>query len=420
MSHPILDATASIEASLKSVADVNPTFMSTGDKATALRELVRVEAMLAELQLRILPDAGDVAEQTAARDIAEWLTTHTRSRHEDARADLSLAVALDRRWTVLAQAVRDGKANVAQAQVIVRALDALPREVPDDVLARAEETLVGHAAHFGPRPLARLGRRILDALAPEIAEAAEARRLAALEAQAHRQTRLTLRRSGDGTTRLSGRIPDAAATRLATYLEAYTNPRKSQHAPPVTDGDLLDRLPYSRRLGEAFCQLLEALDPRRLPLHGGDATTVMVSISLGALREQLGAAEIIGGSTVPGEDGDLLITAAEARRLACTAQIIPVVLDGNSEILDLGRARRLFSAAQRKALLLRDRTCRAEGCDIPGTWAEAHHWDPWSTGGLTDLADGVLVCHHHHQRLHDEHFRTERLLSGEVRFHRRT
>jgi hypothetical protein len=383
----------------------------------ALRELVRAEAMLAELQLRILPDAGDVAERAAARDIAEWLAAQTHTRHEDARADLSLAVSLDRRWTVLAQAMRDGEANIAQAQVIARALDALPQEVPVDVLARAEQTLVTQAAQFGPRALARLGRRILDAIAPEIAEEAEARRLAALEAAAHRKTRLTLRRVGDGTTRLSGLIPDAVATRLATYLEAYTNPRKEQ---PAAGGDPLDRLPYPRRLGEAFCQLLEALDPDSLPFHGGNATTVMVTISLGALRERLATAGILGASAVPGDDDVPRITAADARRLACTAQIVPVVLGGDSEILDLGRARRLFTAAQRKALLLRDRTCRAEGCDIPGTWAEAHHWAPWSTGGRTDLAHGVLLCHHHHQRVHDDKYQADRLANGDVRFYRRT
>ena len=75
---------------------------------------------------------------------------------------------------------------------------------------------------------------------------------------------------------------------------------------------------------------------------------------------------------VPG-DGHDTITAAQARRLACSAQIIPAVLGADSELLDLGRSRRLFSKAQRRALLLRDTTCRAEGCDIPGTWSEAHH-----------------------------------------------
>ena len=415
MTHPVHEALASVETALKSVADVNPTFMTVGEKAAALRDLVRADARLTELRLRVLSAAGDVAEDAAAHDAAEWLSAQTRVRPEGARADLALAVGLDRRWVVLAAALRAGDVNVAQAEVIARALEDLPREVPEDVLVRAEETLVGHAAEFGPRQLARLGRRILDVVAPEIADEAEAKRLAALEAAAHRRTRLHLRRRGDGTTRISGVLPDAIATRLATYLEAFTSPRKTR-----PDDDPLDRLSYPRRLGEAFCQLLEAVDPHRLPLHGGDATTVVITIDLSALRSELGVAEILGAGAVPGSDDPPLITAADARRLACTANILPAVLGGPSEVLDLARISRLFSAAQRRAMLLRDRECRAEGCDIPGTWCEAHHWLPWSLGGKTDLADGVLLCHHHHHRVHDARYTAERLPNGDVRFARRT
>ncbi|WP_366916413.1 HNH endonuclease signature motif containing protein [uncultured Nocardioides sp.] len=68
---------------------------------------------------------------------------------------------------------------------------------------------------------------------------------------------------------------------------------------------------------------------------------------------------------------------------------------------------------------MRDKTCRAEGCDTPGTWCEAHHLDPWQPGGPTDLDNGVLLCHHHHHRIHDPAYRTERLPNGDHRFHRR-
>ncbi|CAI9410599.1 HNH endonuclease signature motif containing protein [Nocardioides sp. T2.26MG-1] len=416
MTHPVLDATSAIDVALKSVADVNPTFMSPDDKATALRELARADARLRELQMRILADAGDVAERTAAHDAAEWLAAEAHVRLEDARADLALGTALDRRWTILARALRDGECSVAQARVIAGTLGRLPRDVPADVMTRAEEVLVGHAHDFSPRQLARLAQRILDVVAPEIAEEVEARRLAALEAEAHRQTRLGLRRCGDGTTRITGLVPDAVATRLATYLEAFTNPRKNNDSAP-DGGDPLDRLPYPRRLGQAFCQLLEAVDPTRLPLHGGDATTVMITIDLDSLRRDLGTAEVLGGAGVPGGDTpETRITAGEARRLACTAKLIPAVLGGRSEVLDLGRSQRLFSAAQRKAMLLRDRHCRAEGCEIPGTWCEAHHWLAWSAGGRTDLDDGVLLCHHHHHRVHDDRYAVERLPNGDVRF----
>ena len=423
MTHPIIDAAAAACTATESVADTNPAFMTPAEKAEALLSLTRAEARLAELRLRILADSDDLAATTAAHDIAGWLTTHTRVHHESARADLRLARALDRRYAVLAAALRAGDVTLAQAHVVARALEALPTEVPAEMLVRAEETLVAHCSSFGPRELGRLGRRILQVVAPEIAEEAEARRLAQLEEDARLRTRLMMRRCGDGTTRLSALLPDRIATRLATYLESFTNPRVAESAPDadVAGRDPVARLAYPRKLGEAFCALLEVVDPSRLPVHGGDATTVVVTIDLAALKEDLATADVLAGGHVPGESptGDGL-TAADVRRLACSAHILPAVLDGQGVPLDLGRAQRLFTPAQRKALLLRDRECRAEGCTQPGRWAEAHHLDPWSHGGRTDLANAVLLCRHHHHRIHDAAYETRRLPNGDLRFHRRT
>jgi len=417
VTHPVLQATAAIDQALKSVADVNPTFMDTSDKATALSELVHLESRVAELRLRILADADDLAVESASRDAAAWLAHHTRGRLHDARADLRLGQALDRRYATLGAGLRDGRVNHAQAHVIARALDHLPDDVPSEVVTSAEETLVGYAADFAPKQLARLGARILDVVAPDLADEAEGRRLAELEAGAAKATRLTMRRLGDGTTRLTGIVPDATASRLATYLEAFTNPR--QRVTP--HGDPALRLPHPRKLGDALCQLLEAVDPARLPLHAGDATTVVITIPLDTLRAELGTGDLLGTSQIPCPDtvtGDGL-SAGQVRRLACTAHLIPAVLGGKSEVLDLGRSQRLFSRKQRKALLVRDRTCRAEGCDIPGAWCEAHHWHPWAGGGNTDLNDGVLLCTHHHHRAHDTTHQAQRLPNGDVRFHRR-
>ena len=354
--HSIIAAACDVRASLKAVAGANPTFMTVDEKAAALRELVAAEAQLVELRLRILADAGDLAADTAAQDAAGWLAQHTRTSYADARADLRLAGALDRDRPVLAAAMREGAASLAQARVIDRALGLLPADVDAETVALAEAHLVDRAGEFGPKELGRIGRRILGVVAPEIAEAAEAARLADLEAHAER-TRLTMRRLGDGTTRISCRVPDAAGTRFATYLEAFTNPR----APPRQDGtapagDPVARLAYPKRMGQAFVQLLETLDPTRLPIHGGDATTLVVTIDLDALKADLATADLVGAGLVPGDEltGDQ-ITAAQARRLACTAKILPVVLGGDSLPLDFGRTRRLFSPAQRSALLVRDR-----------------------------------------------------------------
>uniref|UniRef100_UPI0004769CB8 HNH endonuclease signature motif containing protein n=1 Tax=Nocardioides sp. Iso805N TaxID=1283287 RepID=UPI0004769CB8 len=114
--------------------------------------------------------------------------------------------------------------------------------------------------------------------------------------------------------------------------------------------------------------------------------------------------------------GQTPISAGETRRLACTAAIIPYVLGGQSEPLDLGRARRLFSPAQRKALKIRDQHCRAEGCTVPATWCDAHHENPWSRGGPTDLTNAALLCGHHHRRAHDPTYETIQLPNGDYRY----
>ena len=399
--HPVVAAAAAVEAALDGVAEVDPVFMATGEKRSALLALDRASARLEELRLRVMAAADDVAGEEGARDVAAWLAHRVRREGWQARRDLRLARALDTRRPQVRRALAAGEVNLAQAAVIVRALEELPEDLDPDLVARAEQRLVAEAARFGPRQLRILGRRILDVVAPELAEDHERRALEREERHAIKATFLTTRRRGDGTTDLRIRLPDLAADRLLTYLEAFTSPRQTP----------ADRRPYDQKLGHAFGAFLESVDPGRIPLHGGDATTLIVTIDLDRLRDRLGVALV----------GDTPITADHARRLACTAQILPAVLGGTSQILDLGRARRLFSPAQRKAMALRDRHCRAEGCQIPAAWCEAHHaTQPWTTGGHTNLADGLLLCTWHHHRAHDHHYRVQRTPDHRLTFHRRT
>jgi hypothetical protein len=306
--------------------------------------------------------------------------------------------------------MRDGTVSLEQAHVVTRALDRLPDHIVAEVKARAEERLVAEAASFGPRELRVMGRRILDVVAPELAEEQERKALEAEERQADKKTYLTGRSRGDGSTDVRGNLPDAVWDRLVTYLEPYTSPRRpGQDGPDNPD----DRRPYEMRLGSAFASFLEHVDPKRLPLHGGDATTVMVTTDLATLSDQLGNA---GVATI----GDQPLSAAAVRRLACTANIIPAVLGGNSEILDLGRARRLFSRAQRRALRNWHKRCRARGCRVKATWCEAHHLRrPWAEGGATDLDDGTLLCCFHHHKAHDPRYETRVHSDGDITFHRR-
>ncbi len=417
--HPVVACAARIAEDLCAIAEVPVELMGTSDKASALVALSATVDQLEALRLRLLAASDDVAAEAGARDAGAWLAHESRGDRREQQRDLRLATALATRWHQLEAGLASGAANLAQARVIAYALDELPGDIPAEVVATAEAQLVEYAAEFGPADLRVLGRRILDVVAPDVGEAAEARALEAEERRADEQTILTLTPCGDGTTLIRGRMPDAAAHRLATYLDAFTSPRqgrvstgRSQARCSTTIGG-----PIERRRGQAFCALLEHLDPAKLPDHGGDATTVMVTMTLDQLRSELGTAGLIGVST--GSTAEGKISAGALRRLACNANIIPVVLGGKSELLDLGRTSRLFNRPQRKAMRVRDRRCRARGCTVPATWCEAHHLKPWALGGATDLADGVLLCSFHHHRAHDPTYEVERDPNGDLAFVRR-
>ncbi len=89
------------------------------------------------------------------------------------------------------------------------------------------------------------------------------------------------------------------------------------------------------------------------------------------------------------------------RRLACEANIFPVVLGGDSEVLDVGRSRRLANRAQRRALRTIFPTCFVPGCDVAFDACQVHHLQPFELGGRTDLHDLRPVCSAHHHRLHE-------------------
>jgi len=94
------------------------------------------------------------------------------------------------------------------------------------------------------------------------------------------------------------------------------------------------------------------------------------------------------------------IAPSSIRPLSCEADLIPAVLGSTGVMLDLGRSARLFSPEQRRALIARDRGCAAPNCKIPAPWCDAHHVEPWQHGGITSVANAVLLCSHHHHAVH--------------------
>ena len=92
--------------------------------------------------------------------------------------------------------------------------------------------------------------------------------------------------------------------------------------------------------------------------------------------------------------------------------------NGASEPLDVGRASRTVSPAQRRALTIRDRGCVFPGCDRPPGWCDGHHIVHWADGGPTDLANLALLCHHHHKAIHEGGWSMARAPDGSLEFTR--
>jgi hypothetical protein len=406
--HPLLRALSSVDAALDDVAGLDPTFLPTREKEGALLVVQRELARLEGLRFELLAAADDVADEHAARSAGTWLAVETRSGARQGARDQRLADRLAR-WSDVRTALRDGLVTPAQAEMIVASLDELPDDLDAELVAKAGAQLLSDAGHFGPRELRVLGRRVLEVVAPAVVDAHEERLLRAEERRGQAETRVTFRPRGDGVTDVIARVPDHVADRLRAYLDSFTAPRRT-HLERGALGEV-DLMSLPQRRGEAFCALLEQVPSDGLPTHGGTATSVVVTIDLDSLTRAVGTAGLSTGGTM---------TATEVRRLACTANLLPAVLGGAGEILDLGRSRRLFSPGQRKAMAIRDRRCRAEDCQIPVAWCEAHHAAaPWATGGRTDLKDGLLLCSFHHHRSHDPGWATSRLPNGDVRYRRR-
>ena len=92
--------------------------------------------------------------------------------------------------------------------------------------------------------------------------------------------------------------------------------------------------------------------------------------------------------------------AAELRQNLCNCAAIPIVMNGKSQVLDLGRSQRYFPDYMRQAILARDGGCLVPGCTVPPEHCEIHHLIPWESGGLTRIQDGAPVCSGHHHAAH--------------------
>ena len=349
--------------------------------AAALAErIVRIEALVARLSahqlecIEVLDSRGD-PEVAAAGSIRVWLRERVRLAPGAAAGRVVLARRLAERPAIGA-ALASGVISVRHAEVLSRTVaEIAPRLVDQAEVAELERNLLAVAERTDPLRLTDVCARVRHQVAPAAAVDADY--------DAFRARRLSISRTLDGMVAVDGLLDPLTGETVLAAVHACSAPAGPQDA----------RSPGQRRadaLGE-ICR--RALTTGRLPSAGGDRPQVLVTVSLDTMRNEPGSG--------PGELGWAGPISGElARRIGCDASITRIVLDPASQPLDVGRATRVVGTGLRRALLVRDRTCRYPGCSMPGQWCDAHHRRHWARGGQTTLGNLILLCDHHHTHVH--------------------
>ncbi|MEI3867582.1 DUF222 domain-containing protein [Microbacterium sp. CCNWLW134] len=281
----------------------------------------------------------------------------------------------------VAAAVSAGRMGMTAAASIVTLLTKLALRVDSARLEDAERQLCDLAPGLRPDELTKLLARVEahldpDGVAPRHEELRGARTLVIQER--------------DGMLVISAKLDVETGAPVKAAIESLVGAslRRNEHSPD----DDRDTRSVKQMNADALADICRhAIGCDRVPT--APSATVVIRMDLEALENRLGTATIDGiAQPVP---------AGMIRRLAADQQVIPCVLGGESEILDWGRARRLFTTAQKLAIAERDGGCI--DCGAPPMWCHVHHISWWDRdGGRTDLANGALLCTGCHHRLHSD------------------
>jgi hypothetical protein len=331
---------------LDTARQVELELVPDGDLEAAVQAAAVLESQAKAFELALLAEAErrQSADRAAATGTDAWAAALTGDTREVMRGGLRLAKLLRDKYAFVREAFAAGRLRTAQVRVIVNAAEQMPPEVTAEQRAIAEEILVakatGDGTHSG-RPmnakrLRQAARRMLEPVDTELADRHEAILLGREHRNAEAETFLMLHDNGDGT--FSGRftIPELHGHLFAEALQRLSAPRRlgrDQHGDEVTDESAPETNIYELH-GLAFCELLEHLPEIG---HAANGLTTLVTIRLEALLSGLGTARLDTGTR---------ITAGEARRLACNAALVPVLLGTDSVPLDLGREARLHTKHQ--------------------------------------------------------------------------
>ncbi len=410
------DIDAMSDAGMLAVNDALATLRRTVDALHA-----RVAAGIAA---RSTPEQGreGLARRAGFRSPQRLIAAATGAHAGDAQRLMQVGAATAPRMTFsgqraparhpeLADALAAGTVSVAAASAIAAMLDRVALRAGAAALREAEASIVAQAPLLSLDELCAVLRRAEawldpDGLEPKLDELHTARSLhlredrdgmLVLTAKLDPETAAPIRaaigaivstqlRASRGTHRPGAIVAEAAPDAAADATAASARDAAAEVAPVEVETRTLPQLQ-----ADALATLCRHSLACENAAPGLAVTTVVVRIPLDALVSGTGTATI-DGMAQP-------IDAATARRMAADAEVIPCVLGGDSEILDFGRARRLFSRAQKLALVERDGGCAF--CGLPPQFAEGHHLRWWDRDhGGTDLGNAVLLCTGCHHRVH--------------------
>ena len=387
------------QASGSELAELMGVIDDVAARASAARVTITAEAV----------NRGQVAEE--GTNPHAWVRDHAPSLRQGgaaAVAKIALAVAPpashwrpegaevdpDSPLGMVWGGVRDGSVSPSLATAVLSELERLAPLLKEEAKPTVTTALLELGRTWGPAMMRRLRPRLL-------AEHGVAGVLDDLQERLSRAARLSspFVESGDLTEYQLLMTPEQAAA-----LEAAIGPLSA----PVPNDETGDRdlRPAGQRRVEALtevCRRSSAADAdSTTDGAAGAASAVHVLIPLSDLEARTGCGEV-AGSTATGT----VLAPEVLRRIACEADLVPHVLGTAGEDLDLGRVVRLFTRAQRRRLMRRDRCCTYPGCTAPSSWCRAHHVTHWVDGGLSDMDNAALLCQRHHTVVHQRRLMAE-------------
>jgi hypothetical protein len=325
-----------------------------------------------------------------------WLAHHVETAWYQAGKDLDLAAVL-RRHPVLADASASGALGSAKVALIGGAVTVL-NEV---LFAEHVDTLVTEAKRLSVDAT----RRMVTAW-KKMAEAVVSPDPNDPNGQAEPVSTAHVSVTLDGMVKLDASLNAEAGAIVKNELHRLA---EQMYQAEAADG-------FHTSPAQRTAAALVEMAKRSAAAEAGRTGRVLPSMLA------LTPIEVLKDEAKPGMEAGIVgsgkITAATARRLACNAKISRVITGPDGEILDLGRTARLFSPAQRLAMIVRDGGCAFPTCTAPPAWCECHHLHDWIKGGLTNLDDGAMYCDRHHHLLHDAKFTAQRRVDGTLE-HRR-